>query len=88
VRDVIGFLGGTESWGFGTYRDASVCRCTSSAQSVERKLCWCGIFACTDGAWLTHLKIEVEVDEFGMSAIDLEQILENWPSDSKRPRVV
>jgi len=32
--------------------------------------------------------VEVEVDEFGMSATNLEEILENWSSDKPRPKVV
>lgn len=34
------------------------------------------------------LTSEVEVDEEGISAENLEQTLANWPKDEKRPRVV
>jgi tryptophan aminotransferase len=35
------------------------------------------------GLWL-----EVGVDEHGMSSKLLEQVLENWPADKQRPRVM
>lgn len=32
--------------------------------------------------------VEVDVDEEGLSATRLEEILANWPKDKKRPRVI
>lgn len=32
--------------------------------------------------------IEVDVDDQGLSAERLEEILANWPADEKRPRVI
>lgn len=32
--------------------------------------------------------IEVDVDDEGLSADRLEEILANWPADEKRPRVI
>jgi tryptophan aminotransferase len=39
--------------------------------------------------WVSfELMPEVEVDDEGISAENLEQILANWPANEKRPRVV